>query len=241
MTLRLAIETATPLGSVALGDETSLVGEVTIGDRRHASALVPAIEDLLRLAGRRWQDLGGIVVADGPGSFTGLRIGFATVQGLVREYPDLEVHRVPSLLVTAWGAMQCCNGPVAAVYDALRGEVFAAVYELGEARVRTLLSPRLTTPDELVASGLLPCLAVGDGAVAHAGVMKHWTAREPVGPPLGAPRASALLALHAVPGATTRMADPAVADPDYGRAAEAQVRWEKQHGQPLPHSPGRTS
>lgn len=241
MKLHLAIDTATPLGSVALGDENTLVGEIVIGDRRHAAALVPAIEELLRLGGRRWQDLGGIVVADGPGSFTGLRIGFATVQGLVREHPALEVHRAPSLLATAWSVLGCCDGPVAAVYDALRGEVFAAVYEIGGGRINVLLAPRLTTPDELAASGLRPCLAAGDGAVTHAAVMRRWTGRAPLGPPVGAPRASSLLALLDVPGATTPVADPATTEPDYGRAAEAQVRWERTHGHPLPHPPGRPS
>lgn len=241
MKLHLAIDTATPLGSVALGDEKILVGEIVIGDRRHAAALVPAIEDLLRLGGRRWQDLAGIVLADGPGSFTGLRIGFATVQGLAREHPALDVRRAPSLLATAWSVLGCCNGPVAAVYDALRGEVFAAVYEFGGGRITTLLAPRLTTPEALAASGLRPCLAAGDGAVVHAALMRQWTGRAPLGPPVGAPRASALLALLSVPEATTSVADPATAEPDYGRAAEAQVRWEHQHGQPLPNPPSRSS
>ena len=62
--------------------------------------------------------------------------------------------------------------------------------------------------------------------------------REPIPPPAGASRAAAFLALEAVAGALRPVPDIMEFDPDYGRPAEAQVRWERAHGRRLPDSPG---
>src|SRR5205085_3111479 len=91
VTWYLALDTATDRGSVAVGRPGVVASEVMVGARRHAAALTPAVEDALQLAGLRLTDLSGIIVADGPGSFTGIRIAFATVQGIVRQCPDLTV------------------------------------------------------------------------------------------------------------------------------------------------------
>lgn len=240
MSWYLALDTATPLGSVAVGDARGARAEAAVGDRRHAAATLPAIEQVLRLADLKLADLEGIVLADGPGSFTGLRIGFATAKGLLREHAALTLRVAPSLMSLAWQAMPFAGGPVAALYNALRGEVFAAVYAASEGRIQTLLAPRLTTPEELLQAAPRAALAVGDGAAAHASLMREWTGRPPVSPPVGVPRAGTLLALLAVDGATTVVDDPATAEPTYGRLAEAQTRWEHAHGRALPHSPGET-
>ena len=84
-----------------------------------------------------------------------------------------------------------------------------------------------------------PALAVGDGAVAYADLVRSWTGREPVGPPVGAPSAAALLDLRGRPGVATPIPDVAAFEPTYGRKAEAQVKWEREHGRPLPDPPGR--
>jgi tRNA threonylcarbamoyladenosine biosynthesis protein TsaB len=238
MSLYLALETATGLGSVALGDGKGAVAEVAIRDRRLSAATLPAVEEVLRLAGAGLGDLEGIVLADGPGSFTGLRIGFATAKGLLHQHPSLALRLVPSLLGLARHAAWFVQGPVAALFDALRGEVFAAVYRFDEGRLETLMAPRLITPAALIKETPGPALAVGDGAAAHETLMQAWTGRAPVGPPAGAPRAGALLELLGVNGATTLVRDPAAVEPNYGRLAEAQARWEQAHGRPLPHSGG---
>ena len=240
MSWYLALDTATPLGSVAVGDAQGARAEAAVGDRRHAAATLPAIEQVLQLADLTLADLEGIVLADGPGSFTGLRIGFATAKGLLREQAGLALRVAPSLMSLAWQAAPFAGGPVAAVYDALRGEVFAAVYAASEGRIQTLLAPRLTTPAQLLQTVPRVALAVGDGAAAHASLMRQWSGRAPVGPPVGVPRAGTLLELLAVDGATTLVDDPAALEPRYGRLAEAQTRWERAHGRALPHSPGET-
>lgn len=240
MRLYLALDTATPFGSVAVGTSGGVIAEVSVGPRRHAAATLPAAAEVLRLAGAGFADLEGIVLADGPGSFTGLRIGFATAKGILHEHPAISLRLAPSLLALAWGARPFAGGPVAALYDALRGDVFAAVYAFGEGTLETRLAPCLAPPAELVRTVPPPVIAVGDGAVVHSALMEAWTGRPPVGPPAGVPHAGSLLALLDLPGATTPVEHPEAVEPTYGRLAEAQARWERAHGRPLSHPPGGT-
>ncbi|MBI3982396.1 MAG: tRNA (adenosine(37)-N6)-threonylcarbamoyltransferase complex dimerization subunit type 1 TsaB [Gemmatimonadetes bacterium] len=238
MSLWLALDTATAVGSVALGEPGAVIGEALVAGRRQAAGLVPAIEHLLKQTERAYEHLDGIVVADGPGSFTGLRIGFATAQGLLRQLDGLPLHRAPSLMGAAWIGSRFADGPVAALYDALRGELFAAVYRFAPTGVETLFRPTLITPAALRQRGISASLAVGDGAALYRDDVLAWTGRGAVGPPWGSPRAGALLELMAVPGAVEPVAAPFEAEPVYGRAAAAQSRWEEQHGRPLPNSGG---
>jgi len=70
--------------------------------------------------------------------------------------------------------------------------------------------------------------------------VRAWTGREPLAPPDGAPHAGALIELLAVDRGTERVNDPDAFRPAYGRQAAAQVKWEREHGRPLPH-PGGTA
>src|SRR3989442_2401053 len=81
----LAIDTATDIASVAVGTgATVLAGAHAQGARRHAAEILRLVDFVLTRAAARLADLDGIVLGDGPGSFTGLRIGWATAQGPAR-------------------------------------------------------------------------------------------------------------------------------------------------------------
>lgn len=236
MKLYAAMDTATDVGSVAVGAPGAPAAEIVIGRRRHAADLVPALEETLRLAGASWADLSGLVVADGPGSFTGLRIGFATAAGVLKELPGLPLFTIPSLVGTARLGAALVSGPVAALYDALRGEVYAAVCDFTRA-APVVVAPRLTTVSALAAEGIVARLGIGDGAGAYADQVLQWTGRLAVSPPTGAPRASILIELVET-GIATNVSDPSAWEPAYGRPAEAQARWERQHGRALPGATG---
>jgi len=238
MTWYLALDTATDRGSVAVGRPGVVASEVMVGARRHAAALTPSVEEVIQLAGLRLTDLSGVIVADGPGSFTGIRIAFATVQGIVRQCPDLTVSTASSLLGAARLAAPFSAGPIAALYDALRGEVYAGVYQFESAAVKVLVPPSLTTVTALRESGVAADVAVGDGAALFPEEVRAWTGRDPVPPPAGGPRASGLIELLKLPGALRLVEDVNTFEPDYGRLAEAQVRWERAHGRQLPGSVG---
>lgn len=221
----LAIDTSTPLGSAALGRGEDLLGEVMVGIRaKHAETLLPAIDALLRSSGVRRQDLGGIVVAGGPGSFTGLRIAGATAKGLVRAL-GLPLFAYSALSSLAAGAGRS-GSPVYALFDAKRGEVYAACFRFpGFMRPEMLLEPTPLQLDELL-SGDAPApprgaLFVGDGA------LRNRQAIEAVGGTvapafMAVPRAAALLWLADLAPDEGRVDDIVGWEPDYLRPSGAE-------------------
>lgn len=214
----LALDTATDRATLAVGMPGRILAHETIvGARNHAAALLPALAACLTRAELGREQIEGIALADGPGSFTGLRVSAALVKALVR------VRRVPfwtapSLLVCA--AARPENGVVLSVSNALRGELFAAAYAFHPGRVETVLAPTVITPKDLTLKVPKPARIVG-----------------PAAPTLGAeptwPDAADLLGLIGLAGGVRAVEDVSRWEPEYGRPAEAQAQWEKTHGRPL--------
>jgi tRNA threonylcarbamoyladenosine biosynthesis protein TsaB len=135
----LAVDTSSPWGSVALREGTETRGEVRrYGAEGHSRWLLPAIDSLLGGLGLAASDLEAYAVATGPGSFTGLRVGISTIQGLALASPrpclGLSTLDALAALVTEGAA------PRVAMMEAGRDEVYAALYEAdgqlrGERRV----------------------------------------------------------------------------------------------------------
>lgn len=235
----LALDTSGDTASVALGRAGSAPsGDAALqGARKHAGALVPMIDRLMREAGLRPAQLEGILLTDGPGSFTGLRVSASIAKSIALTH-DLPVRTAPSLMVLAAGALPRPAGPVLAVIDALRGELYAAVYEFTAAGVATKLAPVVASPGDLIAKarGASPVAVVGSASEPmlvelHAGLGAVRTAAPVAGAPV-------LLELLEMPGALTPVADIRRWEPEYGRPAEAQRKWEETHGRPLPPAPG---
>jgi tRNA threonylcarbamoyladenosine biosynthesis protein TsaB len=123
----LGIETATRAGSVALARGGEVLGAIEGDPISTASTqLLVQIRDRLEANGLALADLDRIAVAIGPGSFTGLRIGLATVKGLAATL-GCAVSAVPSLHAVAWPAG---TGEVVAMLPAGRGEVFTQTVRL---------------------------------------------------------------------------------------------------------------
>src|SRR4051794_33761596 len=123
--MRLAIETASDRASVALGTSADEAVERELaGARRHAAGLLPMIAELLRQAGVTLDAVTALVLSDGPGSFTGLRVGASVAKALVQAR-GLPLWTAPSLLVRASGVARP-GATVLTVANALRGELYAA-------------------------------------------------------------------------------------------------------------------
>ncbi|MDP8245510.1 MAG: tRNA (adenosine(37)-N6)-threonylcarbamoyltransferase complex dimerization subunit type 1 TsaB [Candidatus Hinthialibacter antarcticus] len=100
----LAIDTSTSTGGVALRDEERLIGSLSVSvDLTHSEGLMPALDALLQRCGVALQDIGAVGCSVGPGSFTGLRVGIATAQGIAAAR-DLPCVAVPTLDLLAWQA-----------------------------------------------------------------------------------------------------------------------------------------
>jgi tRNA threonylcarbamoyladenosine biosynthesis protein TsaB len=162
----LALDTSTRGGSVAVARDGALL-ESRAGDPAlsHGRRLPAEIAAILRDHGLRPADVELYVVAAGPGSFTGLRVGIASIQGLAFANGRL-VAPIPTLDAHAFAAATTPPrlGPgdhVAVWLDAQRGQVFAALFELrpaaaGEPGLVAVSPPSVGTPDEVLASWRLP-------------------------------------------------------------------------------------
>lgn len=239
--MRLAIDTATDVASVAVGKQGlsyPYAKGLIRGARQHAAQLLPLIQRVLADAAVKLGEITEIVVGDGPGSFTGLRIGWAAAKGLLHDR-EIPLVAIPSLLGVAHAAafLERGTGPVAACFDALRGQVFGVVCAIHPNRLELLVQPQLLTIAELVQiAPVQPVLAVGDGAQRYRDEVQAWTGKAPVPMDVLPPIAASLLWLANDERARRSLNDP-LAEPVYGRPAEAQAKWESRHGRPLPYPP----
>lgn len=175
----LAVDAGSPRVSVAVGGAAGVLAEASAEGRQSSGALLAMIEGVLADSGLRPLDLGGLVALRGPGSFTGLRVGLATVLGL-HQALGLPATALPTLEVL--GSLGPGDGStVLAVVDALRGEWFAQPFR-ATAPPRPLAGPHLASA--AVLDRYAPALVVGFGATGLADEATGLTALEP--PPLAA-------------------------------------------------------
>lgn len=164
----LALDTTTRAGSAAVLRDGLVVAEHS-GDPgvTHGQRLPADLERVLDAAAVRIDDVDLFAVAAGPGSFTGLRVGIATVQGLAIARGRLVVP-VSSLEALARSA-SATTSPVAAWMDAQRGEVFAELYAPGGAAIvvpATSAAPAVVLDALADVEGGTPVF-IGDGAVRY--------------------------------------------------------------------------
>lgn len=123
----LALDTSNLVMGVALADEDRLLGEVVTNlKKNHSVRLMPTVESLIRDLNMNVRDLDGIVVAQGPGSYTGVRIGVATAKTLAWSL-RIPLVAFSSLEVLATNA-GWRHGWICPLFDARRGQVYTGLY-----------------------------------------------------------------------------------------------------------------
>ena len=157
--LHLALDTGSPQVSVALGRGGQLLAERSVEIDRSSGRLLEMIGEVLEEAGAKPADLNGVLALQGPGSFTGLRIGLATALGL-HQALGVPATAISTLKVLAARAAE--EGVVVAVVDALRGEWSAQAFRDGEPLGGL----------ELVHGSALPFLVPGVDAVTGFGISR---------------------------------------------------------------------
>jgi tRNA threonylcarbamoyladenosine biosynthesis protein TsaB len=227
--LILAVETATSAVSVALLRGEALLDEWTSEDARAPSErLLPGIDALLARSGTPLAAVASFAVSVGPGSFTGLRVGIATVKGLAFA-SGRPVAAVPTLAALALGGRDG-GAPVAVLLDARRGEMYAAVYGAdGAALVAETVAKPAALAERLAAGTRI---VVGEGAEAAAAELAALRGKGVVvlPRPIGLARAAAVGVLGARMLARGEGGEAARVAPRYVRRAEAEAR---RTGQPL--------
>jgi tRNA threonylcarbamoyladenosine biosynthesis protein TsaB len=168
----LSLDTASERGSIALLDDGVVTAELRLDSREtHSARLLAGIEYLLRTAGWKLGGVGLVVAGAGPGSFTGIRIGVATAQGLAQSL------NVPLAGISGLDAMahqlRGLEGRVGVVMDAQRSQVYYAEYALYGGRMRRSAGPVLLHPSQLASRVRRSRKYVaGDGALRYAREMR---------------------------------------------------------------------
>lgn len=159
----LTLDASSSTASVCVTRDDALLYESYLHNgRMHAAVLLPMVEDALRCAGLGIAEVDAFGCVVGPGSFTGVRIGVATVMGLAGDKPCAPVDALEAL--AAQGAD--FTGLVCPILDARAGQVYAAVFEGGARRTDDAPVKLEALLDDLRGRGK-PCLFLGDGATAN--------------------------------------------------------------------------
>ena len=231
----LSVDTSSQVSSVAVLSAECVAAEISIqGALMHSETLMPHIETALRMARVKKEEIEGITVSIGPGSFTGLRIGLAVAKMMAYAL-HIPLIAVPTLEALAHHYV--CEGVrLTAMMDAQKGNVYVQEFTWradGDALKLCEEHPLVILPLAEVIAGLSgteqPVLLLGDA-------MQKKTA-------FALPENVRLAPIHArMPraacvglAALTRLArgeidDPVTAVPLYLRRSEAEVLWEKRHG-----------
>lgn len=170
--LVLAVDTTSAHGSTALLDGRALRGATGFrtAQPRHAESLLPSVDYLLAQLGVRLDDVEGFGVAVGPGSFTGLRIGIAAIEGLAYSL-DTPAVGVSTLEATAF-RYRYRRGLLVAMLDAYRGEVYGASFRSDGKALEAASEPACLPPEDFLDSlPGRPDLVAGSATVSHRDVL----------------------------------------------------------------------
>jgi tRNA threonylcarbamoyladenosine biosynthesis protein TsaB len=234
--LVLALEPATAALSVALLRGPELIDEISAAPGPAAATLLPTVDTLLDRAGVALGDLEAFAVSIGPGSFTSLRVGIATLKGLAFE-SGLPIAPVSTLAALARVADRA-DRLVVSMLDARRGEVYAAAYAAGS-DWEVVVPEGVYTPEALCAQIRPPCVLVGEGAAicgeAIVAALGEGVALLP--PPEGNASARHVGALGVEQLARGSWVDAAQLAPHYLRRAEAEVKRTGERFEPAPGPP----
>jgi tRNA threonylcarbamoyladenosine biosynthesis protein TsaB len=215
--ITLAIDASTYVGDVAvLKDGVVLAQESTAMKDATHERLMPAVASVIQRATLTVRGVDRIVCGAGPGSFTSLRIAGSIAKALASG-TGRPLYAVSSLALLVGGAEPLHPGRYLAALDALRGEFYVGLYEVGnEHRIAEIQPPKLAAAEAVERLAAEHSARIISPTFFENGVQ-------------ASPMAAAVRFLEL--GAPV---DVAAWEPAYGRLAEAQVKWELAHGRPLP-------
>ncbi len=219
--LLLAFETSAKAASVALFDESTLLGEQYQNTGlTHSQTLLAMAESLLEQCGKTAQMVKGVAVANGPGSFTGVRIGVAAAKGFAWG-AKVPIFGVSTLEAMSLG-LGIYEGYVCPVMDARRAQVYNALFYVNQGKL-TRLSPDRAISLEDLGNELKkldkPIFLVGDGSLLCHSTLKD-TVPQLILPPEGRMHQRAVGVGLAAQRQTAD--DPAILSPNYLRLSQAE-------------------
>lgn len=145
----LGMDSSGLVASVAVVENDILVAEYTVNHKKtHSQTLLPMLDEIVRMTELDLDSIDAIAIAAGPGSFTGLRIGAATVKalGFALDKPVVSVPTCHSLAYNVWGT----DKVVCPIMDARRNQVYTGVYQFVDGKLSVIKDQDAMGVDELV-------------------------------------------------------------------------------------------
>jgi tRNA threonylcarbamoyladenosine biosynthesis protein TsaB len=222
----LAIDTSNYTLGVALLEENQVLGEyITNLKKNHSVRIMPAIQTLMKDCERVPADLTKIVVAKGPGSYTGVRIGVTIAKTLAWTL-NIPLVGISSLEILAAGVSRYFDGYVSPIFDARRGQVYTGLYEYQGNELLAVKEDRLVMltdwAESLVEAGK-PILFIGNDLPLHQATIEAHLGSQAIFAAITEhnPRPSELALL----GKDKPGEDIHSFVPNYIRLAEAEAKW----------------
>ena len=195
----------------------------------HAPRLLTLIHQALRLASIPLSSIDLFAASQGPGSFTGLRIGIATLMGLghAMQREVVGIDSLEALALKAWSA----SVQVGALLDARKGEVFGALFHVAASGPCRVTPNLVMSPEAFCAKIIEPTLLLGTGVEVYRGVWERHLGNLAIfAPPWLSMPCSVEVAALAFNQAIIGHGGPRVAlSPIYVRPSEAEINWSRRH------------
>lgn len=226
----LSVDTSANVATAAISADDKLICEFSVNNKlTHSQTLMPIIDSILKQAETDLSEIDLIAVANGPGSFTGLRIGVSAVKGFAHA-ANIPVVGISTLTSMAYN-LPYCPHIICPIMDARRSQVYNAVYKWNDDELTELKAPRALGIDELLdeLSDYERVVFLGDGVPVHKSVITEKLGDRSSFAPLNAnlQRASSLSAAAIKAYAKGKAVDGSELTPDYLRKSQAEREAEE--------------
>lgn len=145
----LAVDSSGLVASVAIVEDENLIAEYTINYKKtHSQTLLPMLDEIVKMTDTDLNSMDAIAVAKGPGSFTGLRIGSATVKGLglALEKPVIGVPTVEGLAANLYGS----SALICPLMDARRNQVYTGIYRFHQGKMEIVKDQAAAKVEDII-------------------------------------------------------------------------------------------
>jgi tRNA threonylcarbamoyladenosine biosynthesis protein TsaB len=227
----LAIDTSTMAEGVALLESNRVICDLRVDVRTsHAPRLLSLIHQALSIASVPLASIDLFAASQGPGSFTGLRIGIATLMGFGQAL-QRSVIGIDTLEAVAM-KVPLTSHPVCPLLDARKGEVFGAIFRMTADGLQRVTPNLVLSPDTFCAQITEPTILLGTGVDVYRDLWQaQLGARAIFAPPwLGLPCSVEVGALAFARATAELGAAPSALTPTYVRPSEAEINWSRRQG-----------
>lgn len=170
----LALDSSGLVASVAIVEDENLIAEYTVNYKKtHSQTLLPMLDEIVKMTDTDLSEIDAIAVAKGPGSFTGLRIGSATVKGLGLSLnkPVIGIPTVEGLAMNLYG----CDALVCPLMDARRNQVYTGIYRFRQGEMEVVKEQAAIGVEDVIhALNLIgeKVVFLGDGVPVYRGMIE---------------------------------------------------------------------